>query len=85
MTKQFLDNCLPSACHRDFMTFHFFSLPFRKEYSVYSRLIVLSPSKRLSARQTLSHPWLSPDEKTIELSKWALKIAVDHDIYFFCF
>lgn len=33
------------------------------------RLLVLSPAKRLSARETLSHPWLSPDEKTVELSK----------------
>ena len=33
------------------------------------RLIVLSPAKRLSARAALSQPWLSPDEKTVALSK----------------
>ena len=33
-----------------------------------SRLLVLSPAKRLTAREALTHPWLSPDEKTVALS-----------------
>ena len=41
----------------------------KKYFLVFVRLLVLSPAKRLSARETLSHPWLTPDEKTVELSK----------------
>ena len=33
------------------------------------RLLVLSPSKRLTAKAALNHTWMTPDAETIELSK----------------
>ena len=34
-----------------------------------SRLLVLTPCKRLTAKAALNHPWMNPDAETIELSK----------------
>ena len=36
-------------------------------YSFYvSRLLVLTPSKRLTAKAALNHPWMTPDAETID-------------------
>ena len=36
----------------------------------HSRLLVLIPTKRLTAKAVLAHPWLAFDHKTAELGRW---------------
>ena len=38
----------------------------------HSRLLVLIPTKRLTAKAVLAHPWLAFDHKTAELGRWEL-------------
>ena len=36
------------------------------------RLLVLIPTKRLTAKAVLAHPWLAFDHKTAELGRWSI-------------